>query len=791
MIPGAGSPSSSSGIGSNSPARSSAHIASALHLIMAYNRFAHQRQFDTGPLRTETELEGVISSFTFESKDGTYSVAKLDIEGEERAVVIVGPLAGVQAGERIRVTGRWTRHPRFGQQFALDSFIPVLPSTLTGLEAYLGSGLVKGIRKGIARRIIDKFGDDTYRILEQEPERLVEVRGVGRKTAEALAELWETHKAVHDIMIFLQGIGITPALAARLYKQYGKETAQILRTNPYRIALEVRQVGFRTADRIAEKMGIGRDAPQRAEAGIVHVLTEALGEGHTFLPAPDLVRASAEMLGIDEDLVAAALERLEGDRRIMATSLPEGERAVFAPALYICESSVALYLRSLVETGKPFPQIDVEGAVRAFEATHSIEFAPEQRDAVRQACAGGCLVVTGGPGTGKTTLVRAVIQILEEESVEIQLCAPTGRAAQRLSETTGRNASTIHRLLKYSPDTGFFHNQHNPLRLDLLIVDETSMVDIALGYHLLRALPPSASVLFVGDVDQLPSVGPGNFLRDLIEARVVPVVRLERIFRQSQRSLIVVNAHRINHGEYPIVPKPVAEKEKPPDFFFVNQPDPEECVRVIQTLLKERIPERFGFDPVQDVQVLTPMRKGILGVDNLNEVLQGLLNDRSGGWARGRTVFKVGDKVMQLVNNYDLDVFNGDVGIIVTIDRELRELRVRYGHRIVTYSTDALEEITLAYACTIHKSQGSEYKAVVIPIHTQHFVLLQRNLLYTAVTRGKRLVCLVGSPRAVWMAIRNVKTRERFSALRQWLVSGIPGEVEPPIVSDDDLARLE
>lgn len=757
---------------------------------MRYNRFQQPRFVDDSPLRTETEFEGSIASFTFESQDGAYCVARLEAAGEEKPIIVVGPLGGLTAGERVVVKGKWARHPRFGPQFAVESFMPVLPSTLAALEVYLGSGIAKGIRKRLAARIIERFGEKTVYILENESERLLEVKGLTREKAEALADAWETHRAVHDIMIFLQGIGITPALAARLYKQYGNNTAKILRTNPYQIALEVRQVGFKTADAIARKLDIPHDSPQRAEAGIVHVLVEALGEGHTYLPNVDLVRESAQMLGIDEALAAAALERLKTDKRVVAAALPDGTTAIYIPALFKCESTLTDYLRSLIETGKPLPKFNVDRDITEYEKISNIELAPEQREAVRKACAGGCLVVTGGPGTGKTTLVRAVITLLEQHTVRVLLCAPTGRAAQRLTETTGRSASTIHRMLKYSPDTGFFHNPSNPLPVDLLIVDETSMVDIPLAYYLIRALPAAASVMFVGDVDQLPSVGPGNFLRDLIHSNVVPVVRLERIFRQSQRSLIVVNAHRINQGEYPMVPKTTQEDKNVPDFFFINQPDPEECVKIIKTLVKERIPQRFGYDPIRDVQVLTPMRKGTLGVGNLNNELQTLLNPARTGLQRGNTQFKVGDKVMQIVNNYDLDVFNGDVGMIVSIDSVDQEIHVKYGGRIVVYQSDSLDEIVLSYACTIHKSQGSEYKAVVIPIHTQHFVLLQRNLLYTAVTRGKRLVCLVGSPKAVWMAIRNAKMRERFSSLKQWLVSG-PPKTDELAFADDNLLPLE
>ncbi len=740
-------------------------------------------------LRTETEFEGVLREFTYRSEDGAFSVARLDVEGEDTPIVLVGAMLGLEPGERVRVNGRWSLHPRFGPRFEVESFVPALPSGLSALEHYLGSGLVKGIGPRMARRIIERFGEDTPMILAEAPERLREVKGFSRKKAEAVAEAWERHRQVHDLMIFLQGIGLSPRLAARLYKAYGPKTAQVLRGDPYKVAMEVRRIGFRTADRIAEKIGIGREDPRRIEAGALHALTVAAKDGHTWLPREDLIRAAAALLGADARPVEEAVGRLRGARLIAEERMPEGEDAEFLPSLHLCESAVARALRRLMETPKVWPELSPEPALAAFEKSRGIELAPEQREAALAACRGGALVVTGGPGTGKTTLVRAILAALGAADLKILLCAPTGRAAQRLAEATGQRASTIHRLLKYTPGQGFFHTPHNPLDVNLLIVDETSMVDIPLAYHLLRAVPPGASVVFVGDMDQLPSVGPGNFLRDLIESGEIPVVRLLHIFRQSRRSLIITNAHRINHGEFPILPEENNGQAKAgggpgaPDFFFIEREDPRECVEVIKRLAAERIPRRFGFDPVTDVQVLTPMRKGLLGVENLNRELQALLNPRPDALTRGGVAYRVGDKVMQIVNDYDLDVFNGDVGVIQSVDREAGELFVNYNGRVVLYGLDQLEEITPAYACTIHKSQGSEYRAVIVALHTQHYILLKRNLLYTAVTRGKRLVCLVGSRRALALALRQTETHSRFSALRQWLQAGAP----PPREGEADL----
>jgi len=749
------------------------------------------RAVQNGPLRTETELEGSITEFTYQSADGTFSVAKFVPEREKEKITLVGAMTGLDPGERIRVKGRWTEHSRFGARFEVESFVPILPSTLAALEHYIGHKLVKGIGPRTAARIVRLFGEDIFNVLESAPARLMEVPGLKRAAAESLAETWQRKRDIHDLMIFLQGMGLSPRLAGRLFHQYGRDTVKILRTNPYRAALEVRQVGFKTADAIARKVGIALDSPERAQAGVLHVLATALAEGHTCLPVEELIRAAAELLQAEEGPARAAFEFLREDQSLLVETLPEIDDAAFLPSIHTCEAVVAREIRTLLATEKPWSVNASEDALAAFEADQRIELAPEQREAVRRACAregGGALVVTGGPGTGKTTLVRAILALLRESGLRISLCAPTGRAAQRLAETTGQRASTIHRLLKFSPDKGFFHSPSNPLEVDFLIVDETSMVDIPLAYHLLRAVPASASVLFVGDADQLPSVGPGNFLRDLIDSETVPVVRLEKIFRQSQRSLIVVNAHRINQGRMPLEPR---EDHKNPDFFFIEREKPEECLDALKRLVSERIPAKFHFDPINDVQVLTPMHRGPIGVQNINRELQDLLNPGGLEMVRGAVRYRRGDKVMQLVNNYDEDVFNGDVGTVVHVGLEAGEVGVRYGHRVVNYSRETLDQLTPAYACTIHKCQGSEYKAVVVLLHTQHYIMLQRNLLYTAVTRGKKLVCLIGNRRAMAIAVRNMQTRARYSALRHWIRREPPSHSLLPRASEDDIHELE
>ncbi|OPZ20788.1 MAG: ATP-dependent RecD-like DNA helicase [candidate division BRC1 bacterium ADurb.BinA364] len=578
------------------------------------------------------------------------------------------------------------------------------------------------------------------------------------------------------MVVFLQRYGISPAWAIRLYKIYGESAPAVLRADPYRLAHEVHGIGFLSADKIAQASGIAPDDPKRIQAAVRHRLGEYAADGHVFAPYDLLEAEVAQMIGVAPEAARAAVAALYKDESIVCEKLPEGDKAVYEKALYHAEIRVAEALARLGRAGAPpgarsrsaWPQMDIEAKIAEFEQRFKFEFADRQRDALRLALRGGPLILTGGPGTGKTTTLRGIIQILTAQGLAIALAAPTGRAAKRLAETVEMPASTIHRLLKWNPQKGVFtFNESNPLQADLIVVDETSMVDIVLAHQLLKAVPPSASMLFVGDSDQLPSVGPGNFLADMIASGALPVVRLDQVFRQASRSLIVVNAHRINRGEFPIV-KP-SDEFKNPDFFFIKKDEPLEALETVKSLVQERIPKRFGLHPLDDIQVISPMRRGDLGVSNLNEQLQALLNPQKRVLMRGRSAFRIGDKVMQIRNNYDFDIFNGDIGRIVEIDEDKSEAIVSFDGRNVAYPFDSLDDLTLAYAITAHKSQGSEYPAVVLPIHTQHYILLQRNLFYTALTRGKRLVVVVGSLRALGIAVKNDKIASRFSGLRQRL----------------------
>jgi exodeoxyribonuclease V alpha subunit len=715
-------------------------------------------------------LEGALDRIVYASEENAWSVVRIAVPGRREPVTAVGNLLGVQPGENVRLHGRWIHDPRYGDQFRVDSYVTVEPATLVGIERYLGSGLVRGIGKVMAKRLVERFGLDTLEVIEKRPERLTEVDGIGAVRRDRIRRAWQEQRGIKEVMLFLQSHGVTTAHAIRIYKEYGERAIAIVKEDPYRLAIEVYGIGFRTADRIAIEMGIPKDAPRRAQAGLLHLLGEFSGEGHLYVPSGKLVTAAAEMLEVDPPRVEEAIGELASAGAVVVEPLSgPTERAVYLKPLHEAEAGSAGLLAGLLRTPSPGVAIDVERALAWLEGQERISLAAEQREAIRLALTAKLLVVTGGPGTGKTTLVRGVIQILERKGARILLAAPTGRAAKRLNESTGRTAKTIHRLLEFSPKTGAFErNAGQPLDADLVIVDEASMVDQTLAFHLLQAVPGPCRLILVGDVDQLPSVGPGDFLREVIDASVAPVVRLATIFRQAENSRIVVNAHRVNAGEMPLL----GEEGASSDFYFIEREEPEEVLATITTLVSERIPRRFGLDPVDDVQVLTPMHRGDLGTANLNAALQALLNPTGEEVARGSRIFRAGDKVIQLRNNYDLEVFNGDIGRIVSIDEVDREARVRFDERVVAYDAAALDELALAYACSIHKSQGSEYPCVVIPLHTQHYVMLRRNLLYTGITRAKRLLVLVGTRKAIAIAVRNRTVEERCTRLAERLRDG-------------------
>jgi exodeoxyribonuclease V alpha subunit len=719
-----------------------------------------------------TTLEGTLDRVTFTNEESAWSVVKLGVEGRPEPVTAVGPLLGAKPGERLRLRGRWARDPRYGEQFQIESFEIVLPASLTGIERYLGSGMVRGIGRGLAERVVRHFGLQTLEIIDKQPERLAEVEGIGPVRLEQLRGAWAEQRAIKDVMVFLQSQGVATGHAIKIYKRYGDRAIAVVRQNPYRLAREIFGIGFQTADQIARRLGIEPTSIERLRAGMVHALGALAEEGNVGARESDLVARTAALLEVDEALAATAIAPLQAEGEIaveVASSGESGERFVYLRPLYTAEVGIAELARRLRDAPSAPMVIDVDKAVDWFERSKGIALAEEQKRAIRWAVEQKVLVITGGPGTGKTTLINGIIQILEKKGRAIVLAAPTGRAAKRMAETTGHEAKTLHRLLEWSPQSNTFVRDANaPLEADVLIVDEASMLDTMLTYHLLRALPVHCKLVLVGDVDQLPSVGPGSVLLDFIRSGAVPVVKLAHIFRQAEKSRIVVNAHRINAGEMPVF---ASTNEPDSDFFFIDKEEPDEILATIKTLVSERIPKKFALRPRADIQVLTPMNRGLLGAMSLNAELQALLNPSGASVTRGARTFREGDKVMQIRNNYDLDVFNGDIGQIATIDEGERSLTASFEGRTVQYEEENLDELTLAYACSVHKAQGSEYPCVVLPLHTQHYVMLKRNLLYTAVTRGRRLVVVVGSRRALSTAVRNGQVDARFSGLARRLAA--------------------
>jgi exodeoxyribonuclease V alpha subunit len=709
-----------------------------------------------------TTIEGIVERIVYFNEENNFTVARLQVANRRDLATIVGQMPAPAPGETLRLKGEWTANTKFGEQFRVESCLSILPSTITGIEKYLGSGLVKGIGPIMAERLVSTFGVQTLDIIEDSPERLLEVEGIGPIRTERITKAWQEQKEVREVMVFLQGHGVSSTYAVKIYKAYGDRAISIVKENPYRLALDISGIGFKTADRIAQSMGIDPNSQMRAEAGIIHVLSELVDDGHVCYPYDKLMEKAASLLKVDKGILEVALDALVKQHRVVVED-HEGYKAVYLTPLHVAEVNVAKRLKALVETPRQLIQIDVEKAIEWVQQVNGLDLAEMQKEALRKAINGKVLVITGGPGTGKTTLVNSLIRILERKGQRIVLASPTGRAAKRLSEVTGREAKTIHRLLEYSPsEGGFKRNEDNPLNAELVIIDEASMVDILLMNHLLKAIPPLATLVLVGDVDQLPSVGPGNVLRDIINSGIVEVVRFTEIFRQAQKSLIVVNAHRVNRGEFP---KTKMVEGKQADFYFIMRDDPEKALDAVKKLCCYRIPLAFHLDPVNDIQVMAPMHKGVVGVANLNAELQKLLNPAGEEIARGGRPFRAGDKVMQIKNNYEKEVFNGDIGRIIGIDPEDQRLQVRFEDRVADYEWSELDELVLAYAISIHKSQGSEYPAMVVPILPQHYVMLQRNLLYTAITRARKLVVLVGSKRAIAIALRNNQVQHRHSAL--------------------------
>jgi len=714
-------------------------------------------------------LVGLVERVTFHNPDNGFCVLRVKARGQRDLVTTVGYAATISAGEWITASGVWINDRNHGLQFKAHFLKTSAPSTVEGIEKYLGSGMIRGIGPVYAKRLVKQFGKDVFDIIEASPERLREVEGIGPVRATRIISGWADQKVIREIMVFLHQHGVGTARAVRIFKTYGADAVQVMSENPYRLAKDIRGIGFRTADLIAEKLGIEKTAMIRVRAGISFALTEAMSDGHCGLPRGTLTELAEKLLEVPAELIERAM-RLELEEGTVTADRVGDSDCLFLTGLYMAERAIAENLNRLGRGSLPWPEIDADRALPWVEQKTGLTLAASQAEAIRLALASKVLVITGGPGVGKTTIVNSILRILAAKDTRLLLCAPTGRAAKRMSEATGREARTIHRLLEFDPKAfGFRRNDENPLDCDLLVIDESSMVDVPLMQSLLKAVPDSAALLIVGDIDQLPSVGPGQVLADIIGSGAVPVVRLTEVFRQAAQSRIITTAHQINEGRLPDLLPPDGAS----DFYFVPAADPEQAVPRIVELVRHRIPRRFGFDPIRDIQVLCPMNRGGVGARSLNIELQAVLNPAGEqkverfGWT-----FAPGDKVMQIENDYDKEVYNGDIGMIESVDLDEGEVAIDFDGRAVTFDFGELDTIVPAYAATIHKAQGSEYPAVVIPVMTQHYAMLQRNLLYTGVTRGKKLVVLVGQKKAVAIAVKNVSGRRRWSKLAEWLHGG-------------------
>ena len=744
-------------------------------------------------------LSGSVERITFYNPENGYTVLRLRPESRGNSslhrwanqnrdglITVVGNLPELSPGEHLRLEGRWDKHPKHGSQFKAEICEQTLPATVAGIQGYLGSGMIKGIGPKLAERIVGRFQETTFEVIEQHPERLLEVPGIGFDRRRRIADAWEEQKQVKEIMVFLHGHGVSTNLAVKIYKTYGDSALETVQKNPYQLERDIYGVGFKTADRIAQALGLPAEHPSRIEAGIVFVLNEMIENGHVYVPREMLAERAVELLAVSAERISPALEQLSQDDRIRTEMIPAGSGdgnttgagvaevrgeyripAIYLTPFYFGERGIAERLKKLANAHTPPSEALVD---TSFEG-----LSEEQRSALQMALTHPVSILTGGPGTGKTTCLKALITSLESLHKRYGLASPTGRAAKRLSEATGRSASTIHRLLEYSPVEGFKHNEENPLNVDFLIVDEASMLDLLLTHNLVKALRPGTQLLLVGDVDQLPAVGAGDVLRNMIRSGVIPVTRLSVIFRQAAHSQIITNAHLINQGKSPVFPKENG------DFFLFPAEDATEAADWIVRIVSERIPHKFGFDPVHEIQVLAPLYRGPAGVSALNERLQEKLNPPAPSKPERQlygTLFRLGDKVMQTQNNYDKDVYNGDIGFVRSIDLIEQSLSVDFDGRSVTYDWSEADQLTLAYVISVHKAQGSEFPAVVMPIVTQHYMMLQRNLLYTAVTRARKLCVLAGSRRAISIAVHNNKVTQRFTALEWRLSDSSPGERE-------------
>ena len=730
---------------------------------------ANQQRFET--------IQGVVERLTYHSSESGYSVARLKVSGDRDLVTIVGSFPNIQPGQTLQLTGFWKDHPKFGPQFTVTQFKETKPATITGLEKYLGSGLIKGVGPVTAKRIVAHFGLETLDIIEYQSERLIEVPGIAKKRVNMIRKAWESQRIIKEVMLFLQSHGVSTTYAVKIYKQYADKAIAVVSENPYQLAFDVYGIGFVTADTIARKLGVSPGSEFRYRAGIIHVLGEAGEDGHCFLPKAELVEKVVQRLALPDhqpspQVVADTVWKMGKEDQIVLQGHREHEFICYQPSFFVSEQNLTSRLLTLLSHPVTVDKARVSSWIDRYCAATEIQLSPQQRQAVEMAASERVLILTGGPGTGKTFCQRTIVTLWKAMGRSIALASPTGRAAQRLAEVTGREAKTLHRLLEFDPKSmQFQRNSENPIPAQAIVVDEVSMLDLFLGHSLLKAVALDAQLLLVGDIDQLPSVGPGNVLRDLIESGRVPVVRLTQVFRQAQSSAIVANAHRINQGEYPML-ESVAPSPNT-DCLWWGAPEPEHGLEAIRDLVTALVP-KWGFDPARDLQILCPMTRGDVGTRNLNTVLQQLINPPGPTRAeivRGRVTLRVGDRVIQKKNDYNREVFNGDMGTIVAIDLEEQEVTVQFAERLVSYDYADLDEITLAFSVTVHKAQGSEFPVVILPIYMQSYVMLSRNLLYTGLTRAKKLAILVGPKKAINLAVRQVKDQLRHTLLAQRLMS--------------------
>ena len=716
-------------------------------------------------------IKGQIERITFHNPENGYTVAQIDANDEKGTVSIVGNLPSPEPGQIISLQGEWVIDSQYGEQFEFDSYSYDVPVSEEGIKKYLGSGLIPGIGPVMARRIVEKFGENALEVIDNNPRRLREVEGIGKKRLKEIKNSWQQQKQVREIMVFLLSHGISPNYASKIFEQYGQEAIRVVRDNPYKLARDIWGIGFKRVDDIAQNLGIEHDDEARIEAGLDYILNEAAEEGHVYLPQADLLTRAEETLAIAPTRVEETVKAMSENNTLVreevdfSNSRPE-DFAIYLPAFYRAETGIAEKIREMLNYPAPQLPAKISRLIKAAEASLDITLSEEQKIAVKKAITERLLIVTGGPGTGKTTIIKAMLEVFAKLGFEVGLAAPTGRAAKRMEETAQKEAQTVHRLLDYNyHEGGFKKDSNNQLEKDIIIIDEASMLDTILMYKLIEAIPPEAGLILVGDVNQLPPVGAGYVFKDLLNSQALPTAELTEIYRQAEKSSIIINSHRINSGEMPVLNSESDSGLK--DFYFIEQSKKENILQLIIKIVSERIPQRFNLDPVEDVQVLSPMRRGIIGVNNLNRELKKVLNDNDKGQSLqwGNREFTEKDKVMQIKNNYDLEVFNGDIGRIRSIQKEEGRITVDISGREVIYEGQDLDQLRLAYAVTVHKSQGSEYPAIVLPVSTQHYIMLQRKLIYTALTRAEKLAVLIGSKKALGIAINNNKDEQRYSLL--------------------------